>query len=285
MRRHATIKFRISSSTYRAKTNEKESMPMPFNKEHFNRDWFILRSLVTKDFKLKYRRSVLGVLWSVLNPLLMMVVLTAVFSTVFRFNIENFPLYLILGQTLFTFMSDATSAAMSSIIDSAPLIKKIRINKVLFPLEKVCFALVNFVVSLIAVAAVMLFFRIVPTVNLLLLPFLLAMLFMFSLGIGLLLAALSVFFRDVMHLWSVLLTAWTYATPLFYPVDILPDWAVPIMNANPMYYYVSYFREIALYGTTPTLEQTLVCLLCGVGALIVGLLVFKKQEKKFILYV
>ena len=121
--------------------------------------------------------------------------------------------------------------------------------------------------------------------NILLLPFLLAMLFMFSLGIGLLLSALSVFFRDVMHLWSVLLTAWTYATPLFYPVEILPDWAVPIMNMNPMYYYVSYFREIALYGNAPSLEQTLVCLLCGVGALIVGLLVFKKQEKKFILYV
>lgn len=265
--------------------NEKDTCHMAFNKENFNRDWFILRSLVSKDFKLKYRRSALGVLWSVLNPLLMMVVLTAVFSTVFRFDIENFPLYLILGQTLFTFMSDATSNAMSSIIDSAPLIKKIRINKVLFPLEKVCFALVNFVVSLIAVAAVMLFFRVVPTVNILLLPFLLAMLFMFSLGIGLLLSALSVFFRDVMHLWSVLLTAWTYATPLFYPVDILPDWAVPIMNMNPMYYYVSYFREIALYGNTPSLEQTLVCLLCGVGALIVGLLVFKKQEKKFILYV
>lgn len=249
------------------------------------RDWFILRSLVSKDFKLKYRRSMLGVLWSVLNPLLMMIVLTAVFSTVFRFNIENFPLYLILGQTLFTFMSDATSSAMSSIIDSAPLIKKIRINKALFPLEKVSFALVNFMVSLIAVVAVMLFFKVVPAVNILWLPFLLLTIFLFSLGIGLLLAALSVFFRDVMHLWSVLLTAWTYATPLFYPVEILPEWAVPIMNANPMYYYVSFFREIALYGSAPTLEQIAICLFCGVGALIVGFAVFKKQEKKFILYV
>lgn len=254
-------------------------------KDSFKRDWFILRSLVSKDFKLKYRRSVLGVLWSVLNPLLMMVVLTVVFSTVFRFSIENFPLYLILGQTLFTFMSDATSSAMSSIISSASLIKKIRINKMLFPLEKVCFALLNFAISLIAVVAVMLFFRIPPTVNLLLLPVLLAMVFMFSLGLGLLLAALSVFFRDVMHLWSVVLTAWTYATPLFYPVDILPEWAVPIMNANPMYYYVSYFREIALYGVTPSLEQTLICLAFAVGALVLGYAVFRKQEKKFILYV
>lgn len=258
---------------------------MSLRKDQMQRDWFILCSLVSKDFKLKYRRSFLGVLWSVLNPLLMMVVLTAVFSTVFRFNIENFPLYLILGQTLFTFMSDATSAAMSSIIDSAPLIKKIRINKALFPIEKVTFALVNFMVSLIAVVAVMLFFKIAPTVNLLLLPFLLLTIFMFSLGIGLMLAALSVFFRDVMHLWSVLLTAWTYATPLFYPVEILPEWAVPIMNANPMYYYVSFFREIALYGNTPTVEQFVICLSCGVVALLVGLAVFKKQEKKFILYV
>lgn len=258
---------------------------MGYTKESFKRDWFILRSLVSKDFKLKYRRSVLGVLWSVLNPLLMMVVLTVVFSTVFRFSIENFPLYLILGQTLFTLMSDATSSAMSSIIDSAPLIKKIRINKVLFPLEKVCFALLNFAISLVAVVAVMLFFRIAPTVNMLLLPVLLVMIFMFSLGLGLLLAALSVFFRDVMHLWSVVLTAWTYATPLFYPVEILPEWAVPIMNANPMYYYVSYFREIALYGTTPSVEQTLICLAFGVGALVLGYAVFRRQEKKFILYV
>jgi ABC-2 type transport system permease protein len=118
-------------------------------KANFKRDRFILAQLISKDFKLKYRRSALGVLWSVLNPLLMMIVLSAVFSTFFRFSIENFPLYLILGQTLFAFMSDATTYAMNSIIDSAPLIKKIRINKMLFPLEKVTFALLNFGISLI----------------------------------------------------------------------------------------------------------------------------------------
>ena len=254
-------------------------------KEQLKHDWFILTSLVTRDFKLKYRRSLLGVLWSVLNPLLMMVVLTAVFSTFFRFQIENFPLYLILGQTLFAFMSDATSGAMGSIIESAPLIKKIRINKVLFPLEKVSFNLLNFVISLIAVVAVMVFFRIAPTVNVLLLPVLLLFVFMFSLGLGLLLAALSVFFRDVMHLWSVLLTAWTYATPLFYPIDILPEWMLPIMQFNPMYHYVTYFREIMLWGTTPGLAENLICFGFAAAALVVGLLVFRKQQKKFILYV
>lgn len=254
-------------------------------KAQVKKDWFILRSLVLKDFKLKYRRSALGVLWSVLNPLLMMIVLTAVFSTVFRFQIENFALYLILGQTLFGLMSDATSGAMSSIIDSSSLIKKIRINKILFPLEKVAFALVNFVISLIAVVAVMIFFQVVPTLNLLFLPLLLLYVFAFSLGLGLLIAALSVFFRDVMHLWSVVLTAWTYATPLFYPIEILPDFLVPLMQFNPMYHYVTYFREIALWGTTPSLEQNLICIGFAAAALILGYVVFRAKEKKFILYV
>lgn len=254
-------------------------------KTQFKKDWFILTSLVSKDFKLKYRRSALGVLWSVLNPLLMMIVLTAVFSTVFRFQIENFALYLILGQTLFGLMSDATSGAMSSIIDSASLIKKIRINKILFPLEKVAFALVNFVISLIAVVAVMVFFRVVPTLNLLFLPLLLLYVFAFSLGLGLLIAALSVFFRDVMHLWSVVLTAWTYATPLFYPIEILPDFLAPLMQFNPMYHYVTYFREIALWGMTPSLEQNLICIGFAAAALVLGYVVFRAKEEKFILYV
>ncbi len=254
-------------------------------KTQFKKDWFILTSLVSKDFKLKYRRSALGVLWSVLNPLLMMIVLTAVFSTVFRFQIENFALYLILGQTLFGLMSDATLGAMSSIIDSASLIKKIRINKILFPLEKVAFALVNFVISLIAVVAVMVFFQVVPTLNLLFLPLLLLYVFAFSLGLGLLIAALSVFFRDVMHLWSVVLTAWTYATPLFYPIEILPDFLAPLMQFNPMYHYVTYFREIALWGMTPSFEQNLICIGFAAAALVLGYVVFRAKEKKFILYV
>lgn len=258
---------------------------MAFNYTQLKHDWFILRSLVSKDFKLKYRRSALGIVWSVLNPLLMMIVLTAVFSTFFRFQIENFALYLILGQTLFALMSDATSGAMSSIIDSAPLIKKIRINKFLFPLEKTAFALLNFVISLIAVAVVMIFFQIVPTINLLFLPLLLLLVFTFSLGLGLLLSALSVFFRDVMHLWSVVLTAWTYATPLFYPIDILPDWMLPIMECNPMFHYVTFFREIALWGTTPSGEQILLCTFFAVATLVVGILVFRAKQSKFILYV
>lgn len=248
-------------------------------------DCFILRMLVNKDFKLKYRRSVLGVVWSVLNPLLMMVVLTAVFSFIFRFDIANYPLYLILGQILFALMSGATTSAMSSIISAAPLLKKIKVNRMVFPLEKVCFELVNFAISLIAVAMVMVWFGVVPTAAMLALPLLLCYVVIFSLGIGLLLSALAVFFRDVIHLWGVVITAWTYATPIFYPMSMLDGWMQNIMQFNPMYHFVTYFRDIMMYGMMPSITENLLCLFGSVGVLIAGVLVFKKLEKKFILYI
>lgn len=248
-------------------------------------DLFILRMLVNKDFKLKYRRSVLGIVWSVLNPLLMMVVLTAVFSFIFRFDIENYPLYLILGQILFALMSGATTSAMSSIIDAAPLLKKIKVNRMVFPIEKVCFELVNFAISLIAVAVVMVWFGVIPTAVMFALPLLLCYVVMFSLGVGLLLSALAVFFRDVVHLWGVVITAWTYATPIFYPVSMLDEWMQNVMQFNPMYHFVSYFRDIMMYGTMPGISENLLCLFGSVAILAAGIAVFKKLEKKFILYI
>ncbi|MCL1797546.1 MAG: ABC transporter permease [Eggerthellaceae bacterium] len=260
--------------------------PTTLKHSRAQRNWFIITSLVSKDFKLKYRRSVLGMFWSVLNPLLMMIVLSAVFSTMFaKFPIENFPLYLILGLTLYTLMSEATQGAMTSIIQSAPLIKKIRIEKMLFPVSKVLFSLLNFVISLVAIIAVMLFFQVAPTVSLLFLPLLLVYVFVFSLGLGLLLAALSVFFRDVIHIWTVFLLAWMYATPLFYPVEALKPWMMQAMAFNPMYHYVTYFREIALWGTTPGLAENLICLAFALGALLLGVVVFRANAKRFILFV
>ena len=260
-------------------------MPKLISSANARRNWFTITSLVSRDFKLKYRRSALGVLWSVLNPLLMMIVLSVVFSTFFKFSIENYPLYVILGNVMFALMADSTSGAMNSIIDSSSLIKKIRIEKLIFPLEKVLFQLVNFCISLIAVAAVMIFFRVMPHVSLLALPLLLLYVVLFSAGVGMALSALSVFFRDVCHLWGVIITAWTYATPLFYPVEILPEWAMPIMQYNPMYHYVTYFRDLILNGTVPGLQENLLCLGMAVVAFAIGLLIFKKTEKKFILYV
>lgn len=258
---------------------------MAYTLENFKKDKFILTSLVMRDFKLKYRRSVLGIVWSVLNPLLMMMVLAAVFSYMFRFDIDNFPVYLILGQTIFNLMSTSTSAGVNAIIWAAPLIKKIRVNKVLFPLESVLFELLNFALSLIAVAIVLIFFQITPTLNLLFLPLLLIYVLLFCVGLSLLLSALAVFFRDIIYLWGVVLIAWTYGTPLFYPADKLQPWMQQIMQYNPMYHYVTYFRDIAQYGVTPSLFENLVCLGMALVVLVLGYVVFRANERKFILYV
>jgi ABC-2 type transport system permease protein len=255
---------------------------------NLRKDVFIISSLVSKDFKLKYRRSVLGVIWSVLNPLLMMIVLSAVFSQLFERNgaIQNFPLYLILGLTLFSFMTASTSSGMASIIEAAPLIKKIRVNKFLFPLEKVVFELLNFALSLVAIVLVMVFFGVLPTANVLFLPLLMFYMILFCAGLSLLLAACAVFFRDFIYLWGVVTLAWTYATPIFYDhFQMNSDFLIAVMPFNPMYHYVTYFREIVLWGSTPSLELNLLCLGVALASLALGALVFRKLQKKFILYV
>lgn len=255
------------------------------SRAELKQSWFVIATLVSKDFAIKYRRSILGVLWSVLNPLLMMLVLTAVFSTIFRFEIEHYPFYLILGNTLFALGMDTISNAMGSILGSASLIKKIKVDPIIFPVEKALFELVSFAVSLIAVAIVMVVLRIPLTWNIVLLPLLLVYTSLFSLGIGLALSALAVFFRDVLHIWSVIRMAWMYATPLFYPADILPDWMLGVEAFNPMYQFVTYFRDIALWGVTPGVMENAICAGMALVTFLVGLLIFRGAQKRFILYI
>ena len=253
-----------------------------------NKSVFILRQLVLRDFKLKYRRSFLGVAWSVLNPLFMMLVMAAVFSMMMRFSsdgIPSYPLYIILGNVTFSLMSDSTSQGMGSILGAASLLKKVRIRRWLFPVEKVLFAMVNFTISLIAVLIVMFAVGVHPTWTAIMLPIFLVYLGLFCVGLSMLLSAVSVFFRDVMHMWSVILTAWTYATPLFYPAEILPPWMMSLEQFNPMYHYVCYIRELLLYQRIPGLELNVACLVCGLVMFGIGLFVFRKTEHRFILFI
>ncbi|MDR3314858.1 MAG: ABC transporter permease [Coriobacteriales bacterium] len=261
----------------------------------FKKDWYILSSLVGKDFKRKYRRSVLGVVWSILNPVLQMIVLSVVFSYVFRFQLEGVPfaLYLILGQTLFSIMASSSSMGLMSMMEAAPLIKKVRVNKYIFPLSKVLFEFVNFGFSFIAVIAVALYYNfnpaegwtLVASFNLLSIPLVLIYLAIFCSGLSFLLSALTVFFRDVIHLWSVFVLMWTYATPLFYPLAVLPPEFQPFMKFNPMYQFITYMRDIILYGQVPSLRQNLVCLAMALLTFAIGFLVFRFAQRKFILYV
>lgn len=263
-------------------------------KTELQKDIFILKQLVGKDFKIKYRRSFLGVAWSVLNPLLMMIVMAIVFTTIFAqgrngsITPEMYPLYLIVGNVTFAVMSDSTSQALSSIVYASSLLKKVKVHRFVFPVQKVLFSLVNFAFSLIAVAIVMLWFHVVPTWHLLLLPVCLILLMFFCMGVGLLLSAATVFFRDVMHLWSVVLTAWTYFTPIFWTTDYIlkmPHILRVLMYANPMYNYLQFMRDIFLFQTCPTPLEFGLCVAWAVIAMAIGYTVFHKNEHKFILYI
>ena len=268
--------------------------PASHAKNDFEKDKYILRQLVTKDFKIKYRRSILGVAWSVLNPLLMMVVMSIVFSTIFgqsrngSITPEMYPLYLIVGNITFSVMSESTNQALMSIIAASSLLKKVKVHRWVFPVQKVLFSLVNFAFSLVAVALVMLWFRVLPTWHLILLPVCLFLLMCFCMGLGMMLSALTVFFRDVMHLWSVVITAWTYITPIFWTTDFvaqMPHIVRILVYANPMYNYLQFMRDIFLFQTTPSLMTLGMCAAWAVLALVIGYTVFHKSERKFILYI
>lgn len=260
----------------------------------FQKDVFILKQLVSRDFKRKYRRSVLGVVWSVLNPLLMMIVMAIVFSTIFAqgrngsVSPEMYPLYLIVGNVTFAVMSDSTSQALVSIIENASLLKKVKVHRFVFPVQKVLFSLVNFGFSLVAVAIVMLWFHVLPTWHLIWLPLGLLLLMLFCTGLGLLLSSLTVFFRDVMHLWSVVITAWTYFTPIFWTDDFIKMMHPALqmcMYGNPMYNYLNFMRQIFLWQTNPEPITIALCAGWALVMLALGYFVFHKLEHKFILYI
>ncbi len=272
-------------------TNEK-SLVRAHKKAQRKKDFFILQQLVTKDFKLRYRRSVLGVIWSVLNPLLMMIIMSFVFSYFLKSgDIQNYPLYLIVGNITFMLMSDATNGGLGSIIGASSLLKKVKIDRWVFPVQKVFSAAVNFAFSLIAVAIVMLFFRIPPTIHMLWMFVALLLLMVFCIGISLLIGALAVFFRDMIHLWSVLLTAWTYLTPIFWSLKLLtdnpatPGFVIAVVKLNPMFNYIEIMRSAIVYQANPSGMCLLLAAVWAVVALIAGIAVFKKTEHKFILYI
>ncbi len=260
--------------------------------QDFFRYRYLLYNLVGRDFKLKYRRSVLGVIWSVLNPLLMNVVMVIVFSTIMDMRsagIKNFSVYLIIGQLLFSFFNEATSVAMGSVLSSAPLLRKVYIPKYIFPLEKVTFSLVNCLFSFIALIIVMVVTRAPLHLTVILALYPLMTLFVFSLGIGLILATLAVFFRDIMHLWNVFTTALMYFSAIFYdPMGLQTSPSVlflqKFISFNPVYWYITAFRGVVLDGRLLTSAEILVCGICGIVALIVGLLVFRKYQDKFVLH-
>ncbi len=246
----------------------------------------LIKQLVSKDIKLKYRRSVLGYVWSVLNPLLIMIVMYLVFSHIFRFDLAYYPAYLIIGQTIFTFMTEATNQAIFSITGNSALLKKIYVPKYIFTLSKVTSSLVNLLFSMGAMLIVFIVSKVQFSFFMLFLPVILVEVYIFSLGLGLFLAQAAVFFQDIQYIYSVLTTAWMYLTPIFYPIEQLPETVQrSIMIGNPMYHYISQFRTIVLAQALPDLYTVCYGFGLAVICLAFGTWSFIRAQDRFILYI
>ena len=246
----------------------------------------LIKELVSRDLKLKYRRSFLGYVWSILNPLLIMTVMTVVFSAMFKRNIENYPVYLLTGRTFFVFLTTSTNSAMKSVTGNAALLKKTYVPKYIFTLAKVTSSMVDMVFSLGALLIVMIVTRSPFHWQMILLPLIILQIYIFCCGLGFLLAQLNVFFRDIQYIYKAITTAWMYLTPIFYPMEQLPTGIQFFVKVfNPLYYYVAQLRDVALYGQLPGPRIFWGGWFLAFIMLIIGVWSFQRSKDKFILYI
>lgn len=250
----------------------------------FTRYGFLIRQLVSRDFKTKYKRSALGMAWSFLNPLLTMSVQYVVFSTLFQSDIPNYPVYLLSGIIFFNFFSEAVSMGMTSITGNASLIKKVYMPKYIYPVSRILSSLVNFALAIIPLLLVMLITGTAFTPALLLLIFDMLCLLGFVTGMSLLLTTAMTFFQDTQFLWGVVSMMWMYLTPLFYPESIIPAQFLTVYHMNPMYQYITFARICIIDGVSPEPMAYLWCILSSVVVLGLGILTFKRHQDKFVLY-
>jgi len=245
----------------------------------------LLRLMIKRDFVTRYRRSVLGVVWSLLNPLLNMLVLTMVFSLLFGgMGIDNFPVYVLSGSIIYNFFSESTTLAMGSITGSAGTIKKVYVPKYIFPMSRVLSSLVNLSFSFVAFLLVFVFTGESFTWIMLLIPIPIILLVVFSMGVGMLLSAMAVFFRDITYIYGVFTQLLFFLTPIMYPVDMLPPRVFHLIHLNPMFHFVMYFRDLAINNTIPGLWTNIICIGFALAALCLGIYAKISQQDKYILY-
>lgn len=245
----------------------------------------LLRDLVARDLKVRYKRSALGIVWTMLNPLLMMVIFTIVFARFLRFPIEHFTVYFLCAFLLWTFVSQTTSWSTACFVGYAPLIRKIYVPKTVLVLSTVLSGLVNLLLSLVPLALIMLIVGHPFTAKIAFIPIPLLLTTAFAIGLSLLLAPLCIMFADISQIYQVLLVAWMYMTPIFYPVEIVPpEWRI-VIDANPMTYFVEAFRMPIYRGVLPDAHTMIGATVSAVVSLVVGWLVFEHYSDRIAYYV
>lgn len=253
--------------------------------ENLVRYRFLLWELVKKGIKLKYRRSYLGIIWSLLEPLLTMIVLTIVFGTLFGNDTKEFPVYILTGRLLYSFFSSATKGSLKSIRKNGGMIKKVYIPKYLYPLSTVLYNYIIFLISLIVLVVVAVVLGVYPTIYLLQAPIALILILILAYGCGMILATIGVFFRDMEYLWSVALMLLMYTCAIFYyPERLLKSGWGWILQYNPLYCVIAIFRS-AMFGQMMEMRHFVYAAAFSIISLIIGLVCFKKKQDEFILHI
>jgi len=241
----------------------------------------LVRNLTVKEFKLRYRNSVLGFFWSLLNPLAMMVILTLVFSTLLRAGIENFPVFVLTALLPWRFFSISTSMSLSSIIGNQPLVTKIYFPRWLLVLSSNLANLIGSSLEFAALLPLLIFLGMKITYLALLLPLILVLEFILIIGVSLILAPLNVYYRDVNEIWGITLQAGFFLCPIIYSISLIPERYTLAYSLNPMTRIIEAIRKILYYNTLPALDDVIIALASGLLLLLIGYLVFRRLEPRF----
>lgn len=249
-------------------------------KEDIKQYVFVIKELTAREIKRKYARSSLGIIWSVLNPLLMMIVMSLIFSTMFRHSIENYPIYYLTGTLFWDLFSGATNSAMSALVDNKMLLIKAKLPKHTFILSRIYTSLINFGYSCVAFALMLVVFGIKPSWAMLLLPVDVLFALIFSMGIGYMLSVLYVFFADVKYLYSVVLRVLMYMSAIFYPITSLPDAMQDFISYTPVFVTIDFARTCVMKGQVPEAGVWIRLICWSLISFVVGMTVFKTKENR-----
>jgi ABC-type polysaccharide/polyol phosphate export permease len=241
---------------------------------------YLIIQLTRRDILARYKRSFLGIAWTMLNPLGMMIVMSVVFSQLFS-SIESYPAYVLSGLIAWNFFSQSTNAAMSGIVWGGGLMQRIYVPRTAFAVSAILTALVNLALSIVPLVLVMLVMRVPISVSILYLPISMVFLAAFSLGVGLILSTTAVYFPDVAEMYQIVLIAWMYLTPVIYPEEIIPAQFSAIYRLNPMYQLIRLFRLPIYNGRIPTLEELLPAGILSIIVLIIGWIYFTAKSDEF----
>ena len=254
--------------------------------EKLKKNKFLFEELVKRDFKKKYKRTVLGMFWSLLSPLLQLLVMSLVFKEFFGRNTPHYTIYLFCGTLLFSYFKESTKGGMAALVSNSSIFTKVNIPKYMFLLSKNVASLINFGLTLGIFIIFVLCDGLVPSFRYLLLLFPILCLIVFNLGVGMVLSALNVFFKDIAYLYDIFTLLLSYLSAIFYYVDRFSNPLVKkLFYCNPMYCYITYFRRIVIDGVIPSLRYHGLCFFYALVVILLGAFFYKKYNQKFLYYI